>query len=95
MGKTVATCSFGRRLDLLLIVLSTFLSMILLQPCYVVASIDELPGSDVNADGYTNLQEGSRLFQLGRYNEASAYLWRAVLLQEKAKETVSLRYFLS
>ena len=31
-------------------------------------------------DGPTNLQEGQRLFQLGRYDDASHHLWRAVVL---------------
>mmetsp|Transcript_1409 Transcript_1409/g.2969 ORF Transcript_1409/g.2969 Transcript_1409/m.2969 type:complete len:941 (+) Transcript_1409:158-2980(+) len=31
-------------------------------------------------DGPTNLQEGQRLFQTGRYDDASAHLWRAVIL---------------
>lgn len=48
---------------------------------------------DVATDGYANLQEGQRLFQLQRYDEASAYLWRAVLLQETAKRKVSSAYY--
>ena len=31
-------------------------------------------------DGPSNLREGKRLFQQQKYNDASAYLWRAVLL---------------
>ena len=31
-------------------------------------------------DGPANLKEGQRLFQLGKYDDASAYLWRAVVL---------------
>ena len=61
---------------------------------YVAAALDELSVSfDITTDGYANLQEGSRLFKLQRYDEASAYLWRAVLLQETAKEPVSRRFF--
>ena len=32
-------------------------------------------------DGYDNLKEGTRLFQLKQYDQASVYLWRAVLMQ--------------
>ncbi|KAL7535181.1 hypothetical protein ACHAXR_006329 [Thalassiosira sp. AJA248-18] len=36
-------------------------------------------------DGPTNLEEGQRLFQLGRYADASAHLWRAVVLHTQGE----------
>ena len=84
----------SRRHSLLLFILLFFLCLFsLLDNLYAAASPDELPASfDVSTDGYANLQEGSRLFKLRKYDEASAFLWRAVLLQEKAKENVSTRF---
>lgn len=77
------------RLDLLLLLLLEKIASV--RPSFVVAS-DDLTDSmpfDVASDGYANLKEGKRLFQLQRYSEASAYFWRAVLLQETAKTKVS------
>ena len=41
---------------------------------------DDIP-IDPSMDGYDNLKEGTRLFQLKQYDQASVYLWRAVLMQ--------------
>lgn len=42
-------------------------------------------GIDITKYGLTNFQEGMRLFQLGHYEDASAYLWRAILLHDPTK----------
>eukprot|EP00804_Cyclotella_cryptica_P015203 CCRYP_000736-RC/>CCRYP_000736-RC protein AED:0.03 eAED:0.03 QI:41/1/1/1/1/1/3/486/927 len=81
-----------RRPDRLLVLL-----LFLLRPSALarfsvaVASSEDVPEQlseyipfDASTDGHANLREGSRLFQLKRYNEASAFLWRAVLLKERA-----------
>ena len=47
--------------------------------------------ADINlVDGPVNLQEGQRLFQLGNYNDAAAYLWRAVVLHPKSVKNKDL-----
>ena len=72
---------------LLLVILLEYLNTFaILHPSQVVALSDDIPITD----GYANLQEGNRLFQSQRYDEASAFLWRAVLLHGAAKENVSL-----
>jgi len=93
MSQPNFTFTNGRlnmRLLFLLVLLLPFM-----YPSYNTASsvvgLEQSTPFDMNTDGYANLQEGKRLFQLGFYDEASAYFWRAVLLQEKAKETVSVR----
>jgi hypothetical protein len=78
-----------RRLNLAVLLL-LFLHPFARAPPPFAAAADDLTSFDGKTDGYANLQEGSRLFQLQRYDEASAYLWRAVLLQEQAKEPVRL-----
>jgi hypothetical protein len=39
---------------------------------------------DITNNGHSNLLEGQRLFQLGRYTEATTFLWRAVLLHSSS-----------
>lgn len=93
MNHQNAFCHVGnRRRDLHLVLLLFLLhSSTLSRFSVAVAPSDNLAEQiseyipfDVSTDGHANLREGSRLFQLKRYDEASAYFWRAVLLQEKA-----------
>jgi hypothetical protein len=53
---------------------------------------DDIP-VDPSMTGYDNLREGTRLFQSKRYDEASVYLWRAVLMQEQSSHSDSVRLF--
>ncbi len=87
------SCSNGRPIGLLLALLLVISTVFTAPPlsCVVAISDDSIEGlSDYSpidvTDGYANLQEGSRLFALKQYNEASVFLWRAVLLQEQSKD---------
>jgi len=93
MNNQNAFCHISnRRPDLVLVLLLFLLHPSTLSRFSVaVAPSDDFPEQlseyipfDASTDGHANLREGSRLFQLKRFDEASAYLWRAVLLQEKA-----------
>jgi len=43
----------------------------------------------IDTNGYSNLQQGTRLFQQGQYDQASNYLWRAVLLHSQNEHSSS------
>lgn len=53
---------------------------------------DDIP-IDPSMDGFDNLKEGTRLFQLKKYDEASVYLWRAVLMQGEQSLGDSVGFF--
>ena len=64
--------------------LSFVLLILQLSPQYAI----EISQSDEQSDGTSNLNEGKRLHQLARYEEAAPYFWRAVLAHSSTEGTL-------
>ncbi|KAL9189848.1 hypothetical protein ACHAXT_009523 [Thalassiosira profunda] len=73
----------------LVLLLAALISTVLLPRPLAHAEPSDVSPIDTN-DGPSNLKEGRRLFQSANYADASAYLWRAVVLQGDSSQSYSV-----